>query len=100
MSDVIRTNSEGRINKYTLYHTEGLVKQDSKLIKITDIEQVIKSKIRGNALLEYLKQENQQSATTTNGINWKGFERVLSCFAIHRRFSFLQLIHNWQNVGS
>ena len=74
--------------------------RNDQLIKVNDIEPLIYDKIRGGDLRDYLMRKNKWTPTIIESINWNGLEKVLTNMVFHRRLTLLQLIHNWQNVGS
>ena len=100
MANKLRTTYYGPINKYDPYYLEGMILRDKNLVKINDIEPAIRNKIRGEELREYLMQRNGWKLSTLLNIDWNGLEKVLKSMPLHRRFKLLQLIYNWQNVGS
>ena len=100
MAGQICTSCHGPINTYIPYQPEGLLLRNDALVKVHDIEPVIHVKIRGEEIRDYLMRKNNWTPAIIAGIEWKGLEKVLKPMAFHRRLTLLQLIHNWQNVGS
>ena len=66
---------------------------------IANVDNFIRSQVKGDATKTYLLQKHQWSDETFVSIDWKGLKKHLPSLPLLRRFGLLQLIHNWQNTG-
>ena len=85
---------------YEVTEADGLVIKNNQQIVIQDIVQFTRVQVKGDTTRDYLKRKNHWTNTVLNTIDWNGIESYLKGLPIQKRYSILQLVHNWQNTGA
>ena len=74
--------------------------QKNTNIQITDLRDYLLMKKHGHDILEYLSRKNHWTPEALVQVDWAGLDQCLKKAGILKRIKLLQLMHDWQNVGS
>ena len=99
-ANFMRNKIYGPQNKKNPLPEEGLWITDANGIQIHDYKSWIWKKIKGQDLIVYLCNKNSWTKETYHTIDWKGIASMLRKLKKSKQMSYLQLIHNWQHIGS
>ena len=100
LADMGMKKGEGIIIKKPTLSTEVIALYTKEKVQILNVRQYMVNKKNGADLESYIKEKRGWDDDTMSTIEWEGIEAMLSSVGPNRRIRLIQLIHNWQNVGS
>ena len=99
-ANYINSTIIGPQNIYHMSTHEGILIRDDSGRAIHDTAKYIRLKIKGDEAKEYIQRKHNLNDHAFRSINWKGIESYLKSITIHKKFGIVQLMHNWQNIGT
>ena len=91
---------KGRITKKPTLSAEAIAIYTKDDVQVTDLRKYIIQIKNGGELENYIKDKKGWNDEIMSTIDWEGIESMMNSAGSSRRTRLVQLMHNWQNVGS